>query len=374
MYKNRFIFIDALRGIAVFAMIETHIVNSIMLEEFRSGRIWNCINLMNGFVSVAFLFLAGSTFIISSRNKFTEFKNFNKPLLLYIRKLLFILLLAYALHLPILSIFRLDELSYNQLLFWFDCDILQNIVYSSLIALILLLISPKFEYLKYIYLLLAFIIIIISPKMLMINPYNYLPTFFASIIASTDFSKFGLFPWSGYFFAGAAFTHIFLNQREKIKFSKFAIIISIVTIIFCFLTKDYFTELFKIENWWNSFPTHTLFRLSGIILVFSLSYIAENKVKNLKYIKFLILPGRESLLVYLGHLIIIYGFIVNFGFNYLFGPRLHWALALIYILCMCIFFYFVSLSWNIFKSEKPKLATYTLLSIGLLILSFMFIY
>jgi len=374
MDKKRLLFIDVLRGIAVFAMIETHIVNSIMLEEFRQGDIWNTLNLLNGFISVAFLFLAGSTLVISAKNKFNDYKAFKKPLWLYLRKLVFILIIAYALHLPVLSIFRLSELNHQQLLFWFECDILQNIVYSSLIALVLLLFTSKFEYLKYIYAILALIIIFITPLMLNINPYNSLPTFFASIIASTEFSKFGLFPWSAYLFAGAAFTQFFFSTEDKIQFCYKAIIISIITIAICFLTKDYFTALFNLENWWNGFPTHTLFRLSGIIIVFSLAYIIEKKVPYFKFLKLFTVPGKESLLVYYGHLLFIYGSIVNFGFNYLLGPRLHWTSATITIICMCIFFYFVSLSWNTLKKEKPKLATYTLLSIGLLTLSFMFFY
>lgn len=374
MEKKRLLFIDILRGLAVFAMIETHIVNSIMMEKFRTGVAWDTLNILNGFISVAFLFLAGSTFMLGANRKFSDFRAFKAPLWLYLRKLGFILVIAYALHLPVLSIFQLGNLSYKQLLFWFESDILQNIGYTSIFALIVLLLTPRIKYLKYIYALLAVIVFLITPAVWNLDPFQSMPVFFATLFAEPPISKFPLIPWSGYFLAGAAFTNFFFVQENKIKFSIYSIIASFIIMLLCFLTKDYLSMAYGWSDWWQGFPTHSLFRLSGTVIVFCSAYILEKKLPSYKFLKAFAICGKESLLVYYGHLMIIYGSIVNFGFAYLLGPRLHWSSALITIICMCIFFYFAALAWHTLKTEKPKYARYALIGTGLLVISFMFFY
>lgn len=374
MEKKRLLFIDVLRGLAVFAMIETHLVNSIMFEGFRYGFIWNSLNIMNGFISVAFLFMAGATFNISAKKKFLDYKSFKKPLWLYLRKLGFILILAYMLHLPVLSIFRIPHLTYEQFLVWFECDILQNIVYSSLISLFVLLITPKFKYLKYIYAVLALCFIIFTPLVWRIDPLASLPAFLGTIVSDPSVSKFGLFPWSAFFLAGASFSQFFLDRTDKEKFAFITIMVSIVVVILCFATSDYLSSLIQWEDWWKGYPTHTLFRLATMIIFFCLAFLAESRLSAFKHLNFLAIPGKESLLVYYGHLLIIYGSFVNMGIAYMLGPRLHWSSVMLITIAMCTFFYYVSLSWQTLKSLRPNLSRQLMILAGVLILTFMFAY
>ncbi len=367
MEKKRLLFIDILRGLAVFAMIETHVVNSIMRIEFRNGELFNTINIMNGFVSVAFLFLSGATFTISASKKLKSYKKLEKSLWIYLRKLFVILLVAYGLHLPVFSFSELGDLSREQMLFFFNCDVLQNIVYTSLIALAIAIITPKYEYLKYIYSLLALIFMALSPVVWHLNTTEHIPIFFGAIVSGPEVSGFGLFPWSAYFFAGSAFTQIFFEQEKKVKFSILAIPLCAIVVILSFATSEDLITYFSWDNWWNGFATHTLFRHASMIGFFCIAYLIEQTLPKSLNLKYLTLPGKESLMMYVGHLLFLYGIVVNLGFNYLLGPRRDYIEVAIITLLMIILFYYLAFVWNTIKTHKPKIATYSLLGVGIVI-------
>lgn len=152
--KERLIFIDVLRGIAVIWMIQTHTL-SIMANEFKTGLFYSLLSISNGYVAVTFLFCAGAGFWIAAERKVSSYKQFEMPLWLYLKRLGFILMIAYFLHSPIFGLSKLANITDRQINIFFQIDVLQTIVYSSLIALLLLLLSPKNIYIKYISILLA---------------------------------------------------------------------------------------------------------------------------------------------------------------------------------------------------------------------------
>jgi len=103
-------------------------------------------------------FVLGASFYLSTSRKFNDYKHFRKPLWVYLKRLGFILAIGYALNLPRFSIFQISHLPYDTILRIFECNILQAIVYSSILALVILLILPKLKYLKYISLIIALVI------------------------------------------------------------------------------------------------------------------------------------------------------------------------------------------------------------------------
>ena len=372
--KKRLVFIDVLRGLAVYMMLECHVVHAVMRQEFKTGDFYNILNILNGFIAVGFLFLAGSGFIIAANRKADDYKNFRKPLWDYLRRLGLILLLAYALHLPVVSFFQLFNLTDAQLLTWSECDVLQTIVASSVFALITLFITPNVKYLKYIFAVLSLLIFILAPTVWNWDPFTVFPTMIGSYFAEQPVSKFPLFPWSGFFLAGAAFTGFFFDTKDKTKFAKIAIPISALVMFICYYTRFETAAYFNWPDWWQGFTFHSFYRTSGITLLFGCAYLLEDKLKKSKLGNAFALVGQESLLVYMGHLMIVYGSIMNYGYTYMLGPRAHWVSTAIMTLFMCVFFYFFSLSWNTLKKEHPDYARRALGGLGLLVLGSMLLF
>jgi uncharacterized membrane protein len=372
--KSRLVFIDALRGLAVFAMLECHVVNAIMMNSYKVGELYDFINILNGFIAVSFLFLAGSGFYLAIAKKGQEYLRFEKPLIAYIKRLGLILLLAYSIHLPVLSIFKLFSLSPSQLLVFAECDVLQTIVASSLFGLLLFFIIRNLKYAKYVYALFAVVFFFFTPLMWGWNAFSVLPTMIAAYFSKAPISKFPLFPWSGYFFTGVAFTAFFFSTENKEKLAKIGFISAIIVGYLCFATRFWASAAFNWPDWWQGFPLHSIYRVCGPIMMFCLLYLIENKLKESKIANAFALIGQESLLVYIGHLMLVYGSIINFGYIYMLGPRAHPVSTALVTIIMCVFFYYMALAWNTLKKERPAEAKKMMYGCALMVLAIMCVF
>lgn len=322
MKKHRFLFIDVLRGIAVLWMIETHVVDVVLAPSFKSGWFYNLLNISNGFVAVTFLFCAGAGFWIAATRKAEDYRSFRKPLWDYLRRLGFILVIAYWLHFPTMSFQRVFSLKHEQWLSFFQCDILQAIVYTSLLSLLFLLILEDLKMLKWIYGVLAVLVFLFSAFVWNIEPFTYLHPFWGALIAKPPVSKFPLFPWSGYFFAGTFVTALFFQSNDKKSLSLWFVLGGIALLFTLYYTRDYSSFYTSYKDWWRVSPFHSLFRVSGTIAVFGLLFLLEEWYRERKIGKILQLAGQESLFIYVSHLLVVYGSIANFGMKYFVGSRL----------------------------------------------------
>ncbi|MEP6669064.1 MAG: heparan-alpha-glucosaminide N-acetyltransferase domain-containing protein [Chthoniobacter sp.] len=94
--RERLVWIDLFRGAAVLIMIETHVVNTFMVNSLRADGWFTVLNYINGLVAPSFLFIAG--FVQGMERGASP----DKPVKFARRAghLLGILFLAYALHFP----------------------------------------------------------------------------------------------------------------------------------------------------------------------------------------------------------------------------------------------------------------------------------
>lgn len=354
--KERLIFIDVMRGIAVLWMIEAHVVDALLAPQYKTGFIYWLISLTNGFVAVSFIFCAGAGFWLAAMRKSDDWRSFKKPLFDYLRRLGVILVMAYWLHLPTIAFFNLFNMSDARWNIFAECDVLQTIVYTSLAALTILLIIPKKSWLPGIYIFCAAAIFLAAPIVWAADPFAVFPRFVAACFAEMPISKFPLLHWGGFFFAGAAITHFFMNAKDRKKFAWWLFLGGVAAMEFFYFTRDIKFYYPGLDDWWHVAPGHSLFRLSCAIWVFGLLYLLENFYKNRRIGNALTVSGQESLLLYLFHLMIVYGSVVNYGLKQYLGSVFDpFATALLY-LAVTIFVYFTAKYWHILKAKNLRAA------------------
>jgi uncharacterized membrane protein len=364
--KQRYVFIDVLRGLAVLWMIETHVLDATLYNPFKQGLIYYLFDLSNGFVAVSFLFFAGSGFWIAATRKAESYRKFEAPLWQYLKRLGLILILAYWLHLPAMSFRTFPSLNLQSWLRFFECDVLQTIVYSSLFALILLMLFKNLNILKYVYGFLALAIFLIAPFVWNIEPINHLPVFFATLFSKYPISKFPLLPWSGYFFSGIFISGIFFQAKNKIKVATILSIFGTITLILLYINWSSTQFYPGFQDWWHISPFHSLFRTSFVVAMFGIFFLLEEKYKNTRLGQALTLCGQESLFIYIFHLLIVYGSIVNHGLNYYIGNHLSPFEVALLIIAIWIVSYSSALSWNYLKNSNPKFSKLVIYSYFLL--------
>jgi len=366
--KHRLIFIDVMRGLAVLWMIETHVVDANMFNYLKHGFFYTWLNISNGFIAVGFIFCAGCGFWLAAMRKSDDYRSFKKPLWVYLRRLGFVILMGYWLHIPNLSLQRLLSYSPAELVSMFQCDVLHTIVIASVFALILLFVIRNNKYLPYIYLALAVIIIFISPPIRQMNSMSFMPPWLGTYFVGPPISKFPLFPWAAYFFAGAAFTALFYNVEDRRKFSIIVAISGFSVAAILFATRHITEGFMGVADWWQGSPQHTLFRLGGTVMTFSLLYLFENYYKNRKIGDVLRVCGQESLFIYIFHLMVVYGSVVNLGLKQFVGNNLDYYGTFLVTLTLCVANYWLAFIWNGFKSRSPELSFRVILSLSLLFL------
>ncbi|MFN0125203.1 MAG: heparan-alpha-glucosaminide N-acetyltransferase domain-containing protein [Verrucomicrobiales bacterium] len=88
--------LDALRGLAVIGMLETHAVNALLAPLWREEAWFTALDAFNGLVAPTFLWIAGYAHGLGSRARAESDARWRRAG----RRLLFICALGYALHLP----------------------------------------------------------------------------------------------------------------------------------------------------------------------------------------------------------------------------------------------------------------------------------
>lgn len=353
--KGRLTFIDALRGLAVVWMIQTHVVNACLDASYKRGVLFHGLNLANGFVAPTFIFCAGAGFWLAVERKGEEYRRLGKGLWIYLRRLALILGIGYGLHLPVFSLTRLIHTPQEKLWGFYSIDVLQLIVFSSLGALCMLFIFPRLKWVAWACALMAAVVICWTPVIWQLDPFSFLPAPLAMLLARQPPSRFPLFPWSAYLFAGVAVTALYRNHRLPGRLASILIAISSLVILVIFLVPGLPISYVAQSEWWLSSSSHTLFRTVGVILAFFLFSLFEPRFPK-QIGQFLQSCGQESLFVYVAHLLIIYGSSINSILSYLSGGKIGPLIIIIYILAITTFSYYGALLWHETKTKNPPLA------------------
>jgi acyltransferase len=175
------------------------------------------------------------------------------------------------------------------------------------------------------------------------------------LFARQPISRFPLFPWSGYFFAGVAITALFRMSAQPRRWGKILVACSALLIAVIFLVPVGPLAYVPVPGWWLSSSSHALFRTSGVVLGFSLLYLLSDKL-NQGLSLFLQRCGQESLYIYVTHLIVVYGSAINSGLNYLCSGKVGPLTVILFIPALTMPIYYTAMLWHDCKSKTPKLA------------------
>jgi uncharacterized membrane protein len=318
--SKRVEFIDLLRGGAVLVMIETHMMNATLDPGLRSSTVFAWITFINGLVAPSFLFASGLAYAVTTRRKINDYLSFGKPLFLNFRRLLFVIMIGYLLHIPKFNFQQiLHETTEQSWEMFFQADVLQCIGVSLLIIQALLLLVRTERRLYTTLLVLTIAVAFLSPIVWGIDWRRYLPLPIAGYMNGMHFPTFPgfpLFPWSAFIFAGAVVGYHFIEAKQRNEepaFFKKMIWVGCGVMIFSALIEPVAARVYPVYDYGRFSPSFFFLRLGIVMLLCTLLFFYEKKF-SVSPRSLLTLAGRESLIVYAVHLFLLYG---NFGkFNF----------------------------------------------------------
>ena len=304
--KNRALFIDMLKGLALIVMIEVHVFNSMLLPALKESWWFPSLNFINGLVAPSFSFASGMVFVLSLQKGVDQLKTFGKEFWRKLSRIGLIFFIGYSLHLPYFSLSKILKYpSQQNLNSLFTVDILQ-LISTGLIVLLFARIFIKSEKRFYNFILiLTAIILFISPLFWKIDFANYMPLFFANYFNKMHGSLFPVFPWWTFVFSGAYVAKFYLEAKQNNSEKSFARKMIITGVLFYLISYVIMYILFPhqlakiIPN-----PFFFLERFGLILLFLGIFWFYLNSKEN--YSSLILDVSRESLLVYWVHLQLIY--------------------------------------------------------------------
>jgi len=319
---HRIIFIDLMRTIAVLQMVQGHTIDVLLAEQFRSAElpvyvVWH---FLRGMTAPIFMFTAGTVFTYlfrSVKKPFTKNYRVKKG----VRRAFLLLFLGYMLRYPTWTIFEFSDVTTEQWNLFYSVDVLQLIGFSLLVLLFILFLSEKFNF-KFLssFVIVTTFIFLVSPFVYRIDWISIFPEPLAAYFYAGTGSLFPLFPWAGYVISGGVLGNYLAENPLVFKTTRFSIIIAIfgATFTLIALISEVALENLQIPTLNPQIDPATIFFRIGFVLlltsVVSFVSLRVDRIPNL-----IILAGRNTLLIYVVHLIILYGSAWSPGINLMWG-------------------------------------------------------
>jgi uncharacterized membrane protein len=293
---QRYRFIDHYRGWAVITMIETHSFNAWLADQYRPTIWYQNLKFVNGFVAPSFLFLAGVAFMIVARKR--EFNFFNSNFLRQLRRFLWILVLGYLLHFPVIQR-QHGHYAIVHMAEFYKVDVLQAIAIG---LIVLLLVTAAFHQLSRV----ALVSLGLAAATMLASPFMWthsfdLHPFWLNYLNGKQTGLFPLFPWSAFLFAGATTAYYFFSRDGRAAMWHIAIA-GLILILLGFFTRN--IEFFPSYSFWLDSPQWMMMRIGIVLELFALFYALEQLgVSGMQFVHWL---GTQSLFAYIVHLEILF--------------------------------------------------------------------
>ena len=324
--KNRIIFIDLMRAFAVLQMVQGHttdvlLANSYRSTDFTAYALWL---FMRGMTAPIFMFSAGVVFTYLFRLVKEPFAS-NPRVKKGYKRVILLVVLGYLLRYPTATVVDFSQVTPEQWQIFIAVDVLQCIGMGLFFLLICAWIAEKFNLSDYlVFTAGALVFFILNPFLSNIAWKEFLPVPVAGYFYKGTGSIFPLFPWVGYVIGGGVLGSYLAKNPMVFKTAKFSLRMFIAggTLFGGALIINYFLQLFSGAGFdaWPDSPFLAFMRLGFVLMLNALVSFISLKVDTIP--RFLILVGRNTLLIYIVHLMILYGSAWNPGLILLFGSSL----------------------------------------------------
>jgi hypothetical protein len=341
--KKRYIFIDLLRALAVAEMIHGHSLDGLLQDTLRSTSFFVNWTHVRGYTAPVFLFAAGFAFALATLPRSHVYSHFSKTLLTRLRRLFFVILLGYLMYLPFFSlrktILSVGTSGWDNFL---RVDILRCIGVSALFLQFWFLLKPKR--------LITWITIgAMTVALPMLTPIIRQSEFIQSIPAFIKYyfvdSRFPLFYYTSFLFAGFLTGLSYTKLRNN--WWPYATATGALLIIFGLVVQSS-AGLAALSSF--------IIKCGVIILLTVMLERGENLWERLPLVAQYF--GKESLVVYVVHLMIIYGSVVNTGLVSYWGRTLSYTEVYLFILWLFTAMVLIAYFWHRLKIEHMPVAVW----------------
>ncbi len=360
--QNRILYLDIMRALAVFMMIQGHTIDTFLADKFRSSDSLFYVIWYNhrGFTAPIFMFTAGVVFtylLKIGKYGFIENPRIKKGL----KRGVTLITIGYLLRYPTARIFDFRYVTPEKWSSFFAVDALHLIGFGLLFIILMVYFTDKFK-IQFITLAYSSILIIlfVYPLVKQIVFTNYFPEYIAAYFNNKTGSHFPFFPWLIYIFAGSILGFYLSKNEDLYRRKKFSYKLSTlgITLIGMFFIFSYIKDSeFSGNNIWLYSSSMVFLRLGYVLLLNGIVSFVIRKSKSIP--KIIIETGRHTLILYVVHLVMLYGSAWSLGLIYFYARSFNTLETIIVAIGMILLMLLVVMMIEKIKSFKVrKLATH----------------
>jgi hypothetical protein len=360
----RHTFLDLFRGLFVILMVEGHLVRALLEEASRSSQVFRLHEVLHGMTAPGFLFTSGFALAIASHRKRNDLQSVTPAFARRLWRGLSLILVGYALHLPYWSLTKtLTAATADQWGAFIAFGVLQLIGTVILVVRLLFLVIRDDRWFLLTLSIVFLLVVYLTPVTWNWMATTTLPDILAAALSGATGSPFPIFPFAGFFLAGTIVSWLFLDTASRGEERRFMTMLGIAGLLCAgggigasILS---FWPLGQTEFWYTS-PSYFWIRLGILFMLMGSFWFVENFLKKAPSIhrfrpQWVATLGRESYLVYVVHLLIIFGWLLNPFVNLRawFGGQLGWVPALAIAGTLTAVLVTIASTWQMLKKEHP---------------------
>lgn len=334
---RRIKYLDLLRVSAIFMMVQGHTVDTFLSLQFRSSEyfLYNLWVNLRAYTAPVFFFTSGAvlSWVLSNTEEVKYYKRVKKGFV----RALELILIGYLLRFPSHKVFDFSHVTNEGWKIFFTVDALHLISCGVFLILVTHFVFHRFRVNTGMPFLIAAILVVLFSGT--INEINWKEIVSYPVAGYFYFeigSYFPLFPYLTYIFLGAFIGTTI--RKENLTQSNLYFLISgvILTII---------PLVFDMGN------VSRIVHISGVLLILTEIY---KKISTAKFINFskICLISDKSLLIYVVHLVILYGCAWFPGFYKIAGQKFSVEITLIFVILMLILSYSLVIFTDRFFKKK----------------------
>jgi uncharacterized membrane protein len=370
---GRLVLLDVMRAWAVFMMIQGHTIDALLSDTYYASDsfVFNIWLFNRGLTAPIFLFGAGFAYVIATSRKMDGARIPMPVIFKRLRWIVVLFVIGALMHLPGGTLSYLTTLSPEQWNRFFTVDVLRLMAVSLLGLFVLFLATRNRERLLFSSIAVAVLLFAIAPFAAQVDWTLHLPNWAAAFMNTKTGSWFPIFPYAGHLFAGAAGAALYLRWKEQgrdQKLPQYFLVGAAAILLVSFVPRLIFGWQLPLNEGassiWLSFS-----RVGWVILLWSLIGFGLRHVKRVPDI--ISVAGQHSLLIYVSHIVVLYGSAWMPGFRQMFGKTMDLDAVMGIIVFLLISTTWAAKTVHQMKAEKSLVYRYTPYAAGIILLTFL---
>lgn len=381
----RWLFIDFLRFSAVVLMVQGHTFDALLTPALKAAPWYTMHSFWHGFTAPMFLFASGLAFGIATLRKWPQHLVAGPVLVRRFRRYGLLILIGYFLHLPFFSYQKMmTSATEANFLSFFKSDALHLIGLTLILCQTLVYVLKRPAWVVRVLGALTVLVVLTTPVIWHIPFLESVPLAVAAYLNGMTGSVFPLFPWSAYLFCGVI-TAYYLEPvgqaaPRPVRIHRTAALGLLLIIGAGALAQVQVNGIFPQPVVWRANPLVFMMRLGTLLLFLVLLFELERRLRQRgrltapagPTLAAVMMMAQETLSIYVLHLVILYGSVVNKGMLSVWGRRLGIVEAILFFLVLFVLLRYFASAWHHIKQHRAGWLRLAQVSATLLFLFYFF--